>query len=75
MLCPRFTIFSALFWLSFIQIGVFVTELVLGGVQPTSFLAANVSTLEAMGQKVSSRASRSNLLVRLQPTNFSSLLP
>jgi len=53
MLCPQFTHKSALFWLSLIQIGVFITELAIGGVQQTSFLAADISTLESMGQKVS----------------------
>ena len=49
MLCPKFTIFSALFWLSFIQIMIFITEISIGGVQETSFLAANIQTLEDMG--------------------------
>ena len=53
MLCPKFEYFSALFWISVIQIGVFITELAIGGVQETSLLAANVQTLEDMGQKVS----------------------
>ena len=56
MLCPKFTIFSALFWLSFIQIMIFITELSIGGVQETSFLAANIQTLEDMGQKVSQKS-------------------
>ena len=53
MLCPKFEYFSALFWISIIQVAVFITELAIGGIQETSLLAANVQTLEDMGQKVS----------------------
>ena len=52
MLCPKFQFFSVLFWITAIQIVVYIIELIIGGVQPTSFLAANPVTLEDMGQKV-----------------------
>ena len=51
-LCPKFSFFSVLFWISVIQIVVFITELFIGGISPKSFLAANSDTLESMGQKV-----------------------
>ena len=51
-LCPKFSFFSVLFWISIIQIVVFITELTIGGISPKSFLAASSETLESMGQKV-----------------------
>lgn len=51
MLCPKFTFFSALFWISMIQIGTYIATLVIGGIENTSLLASNPQTLEDMGQK------------------------
>ena len=53
MLCPQLTAKSALFWISIIQIVVYIITLSLGGIYMKSFLAINPTTLEDMGQKVS----------------------
>ncbi len=51
-LCPRFTIWSVLALFSLIEIIVFGLEIYLGGVSNESFIAANNSILDKMGQKV-----------------------
>jgi len=50
-LCPRLSLCSFLFAISFVQICVFVAELSLGGISNKSLLAAESETLYAMGDK------------------------
>ena len=51
MLCPKLSWLSVLLLITLIQIGVFITELAIGGIEKTTLLAANPETLEDMGQK------------------------
>lgn len=51
MLCPRFSLCSALFWISMIQLVIYVTTLTIGGIDKKSFLAVSSATNDTFGQK------------------------